>query len=360
MDVIYKKRPVARTNVMAVREASGGVVICDESGEPVLRLNRPAAVVWRHCDGAHTIARLAAALTKELGRGDEEQVMIALDDLARHGLIESGYQPRNAQASRISRRQFIRASGAVAVAAVALPMVNSLVLPTPAAAAGPIYGYYGQPQQPVVTSVTPALGPVAGGNTVTIQGQNFFPTSTVFFGSVMAAGVTFVSSTELTVVAPPGVEPGTVDVTVTTPGGTSVTSSADEYTYFAYTEGGSFVIGDLSVGAPSSGTPVLFWGAKWAKANSLSGGAAPSSFKGFADSTATPAQGASWYTDPGNSAPPPSSVPLYTAMIVAGRITKSGSVISGNTVHVVVVKVDPGYQGDPGHAGTGTIFSVIS
>jgi len=34
-------------------------------------------------------------------------------------------------------------------------------------------------------------------------------------------------------------------------------------------------------------------------------------------------------------------------------------VIGGDTLHLVIVKTDAGYQGDPGHAGTGTIVGVV-
>jgi hypothetical protein len=51
-------------------------------------------------------------------------------------------------------------------------------------------------------------------------------------------------------------------------------------------------------------------------------------------------------------------VPATIRVIVASAITKSGSVISGNVVKTAVIKVDPGYAGNPGHAGTGTILSL--
>ncbi len=41
----------------------------------------------------------------------------------------------------------------------------------------------------------------------------------------------------------------------------------------------------------ATGTAVFFWGAQWTQNNPLSGGAAPSSFKGFEDSTTRPACG---------------------------------------------------------------------
>ena len=73
----------------------------------------------------------------------------------------------------------------------------------------------------------------------------------------------------------------------------------------------------------------------------------------------TPAVGGTWSTDPGNSAPPPSSVPAYLGIVVTSSTNKSGSQISGNIVHLVVVQVDPGYTGNPGHEGTGVIVAII-
>jgi hypothetical protein len=47
------------------------------------------------------------------------------------------------------------------------------------------------------------------------------------------------------------------------------------------------------------------------------------------------------------------------AVIVSSKVSKSGSAISGNTPHVVVVKTNSGYAPDPGHAGTGTVVASI-
>jgi hypothetical protein len=121
--------------------------------------------------------------------------------------------------------------------------------------------------------------------------------------------------------------------------------------------GGNFVIGDES---DAVGTSVTFWGAKWWKLNSLSGGNAPASFKGFEDIPAQPGCGVNWSGDPGNSSPPPAGpLPKRMAVIVSSKISKSGNTISGNTVHIVVVETNPGYESNPGHAGTGTVISQI-
>jgi hypothetical protein len=84
-----------------------------------------------------------------------------------------------------------------------------------------------------------AAGTSGGGGapsatTVSITGSNFAPGDSVSFGGSPATGVTVTSSTSITAAAPPGNPSkvgGTVDVTVSGPGGTSVTSPADEFTY---------------------------------------------------------------------------------------------------------------------------------
>jgi hypothetical protein len=82
---------------------------------------------------------------------------------------------------------------------------------------------------PTVTGVSPASGSTGGGTAVNITGTNLAGSS-VDFGSVAATSVIFDSTTELTAVSPAG-SAGVVNVTVTTPGGTSATSSADQFTY---------------------------------------------------------------------------------------------------------------------------------
>ncbi|OPF75582.1 hypothetical protein VT50_0224465 [Streptomyces antioxidans] len=72
---------------------------------------------------------------------------------------------------------------------------------------------------PVLTSLSPTEGPVAGGNTVTLFGSGLATTSSVLFDSTPVS-FTIVSDSAVTAVAPAG-PAGPVNVTVTTPGGTS-------------------------------------------------------------------------------------------------------------------------------------------
>ena len=64
---------------------------------------------------------------------------------------------------------------------------------------------------------------------MTITGTNLTGASEVKFGANAATGVKAESATQVTATSPAG--SGTVHVTVSTPGGTSATSAADEYTY---------------------------------------------------------------------------------------------------------------------------------
>jgi hypothetical protein len=148
-----------------------------------------------------------------------------------------------------------------------------------------------------------------------------------------------------------------ITTSITDVGGATATTSCNTIIFAFAPGGGAFVIGDKN---SAIGRTVTFWGAQWWKKNSLSGGGAPASFKGFAESPAGPTCSVAWNTDPGNSTPPPSGpLPAYMAVIVTSSTSMSGSEISGNTVHIVIVKTNAGYSPDPGNPGTGTVVAQI-
>jgi alpha-tubulin suppressor-like RCC1 family protein len=84
---------------------------------------------------------------------------------------------------------------------------------------------------PTVTAVSPDEGPPAGETSVTISGTGFSGATAVKFGSTEATTFTVKSPTTISAVSPAGAE--TVDVTVTTANGTSVTNAGDRFTYSA-------------------------------------------------------------------------------------------------------------------------------
>jgi hypothetical protein len=84
---------------------------------------------------------------------------------------------------------------------------------------------------PTVTSVSPRSGPLAGGTSVTITGINLEDVTAIDFGTTPVTSPFSPTATQIVVVSPPGVMPGIVDVTVTSPVGTSPASANDLFTY---------------------------------------------------------------------------------------------------------------------------------
>jgi hypothetical protein len=155
-----------------------------------------------------------------------------------------------------------------------------------------------------------------------------------------------------------------IPITATFAGDAFYLPSSDSTTavVFAFPSRGVFVIGDTS--AAGGGTQT-WWGSAWSNVNVLSGAVAPSSFKGFAGTvtlpTSTPpaACGSPWSTSGGSSPPPTLVVPSYMGVVVASTATKQGNTIAGDTVKIVVVRVDAGYQPNSGSPGTGTIVGTF-
>ncbi len=87
---------------------------------------------------------------------------------------------------------------------------------------------------PSLILIGPTSGPLAGGTTVTIAGRDLEGATAVKFGpNAASAHVTVNSENEITAVSPPGAQPGPVDVTITTAGGTTAIVPADQFTYTA-------------------------------------------------------------------------------------------------------------------------------
>jgi hypothetical protein len=83
---------------------------------------------------------------------------------------------------------------------------------------------------PTVTGIIPNIGITSGGTGVTVTGTNLNGVSAVFFGSVRATSWVTGGSTQISAVSPLE-SAGTVDITVVTAGGTSATSSNDQFTF---------------------------------------------------------------------------------------------------------------------------------
>ncbi|MFG2627006.1 IPT/TIG domain-containing protein [Streptomyces sp. NPDC048473] len=155
----------------------------------------------------------------------------------------------------------VSATQATAVAPAAPAGTVNVTITTPGGtSAGIPYTYVAAP---VLGSLAPAQGPVAGGNSITLSGTGFTGTTSVHFGANATSSFTFVSATQLTAVVPTG-GPGPVAVTVTTPGGTS--AQAVSYYYLVAPVISGVTAGSGPVGG---GMTVILTGANFLQATAV-------------------------------------------------------------------------------------------
>jgi hypothetical protein len=85
---------------------------------------------------------------------------------------------------------------------------------------------------PAIGKLSPNHGPAVGGKSISINGENLTGATEVRFGS-QSVPFTVKSAKDIKATVPSATAVGSVDVTVTTPEGTSAIEPADEYTYEA-------------------------------------------------------------------------------------------------------------------------------
>ena len=128
-----QKMPYARKSGLIIKESDGEILIYDLEKNKAHCLNDTAAKVWKYCDGHTSVARIAKSLEQDLHTPvDEKVVWYALLQLGKDHLLEERLVPPPIIAG-MNRRDMIRALGLAAV--VAVPVVTSIVAPTPAQAA---------------------------------------------------------------------------------------------------------------------------------------------------------------------------------------------------------------------------------
>lgn len=113
--------PQARRDGFVIQPLDGELLLYD--GEVTHLLNPTAAAVWQLCDGHHSVADLSRELVLA-----EPTVRYALQQLEQQQLLEN-YTPLATQP--ITRREFLKRT---AIAAAAVPVVQTLRLPSPSAA----------------------------------------------------------------------------------------------------------------------------------------------------------------------------------------------------------------------------------
>ena len=126
--------PCARREGLVVRELPDETLVYDRDRDKAHCLNRTAALVWKYCDGKTTVPTIARRLERDLETKavNEKVVWYALSQLSKDHLLEDGVVPP-AMLSGMTRRDMVRTLGVAAV--IAVPLVTSIVAPTPAQAA---------------------------------------------------------------------------------------------------------------------------------------------------------------------------------------------------------------------------------
>lgn len=113
------------------RKFDDELLVYDERRHKAHCLNRTAAMVWLECTGHFTVPEISKKLDADFqSGGDDSLVRLAVVRLYRAGLLEkSGTVP----AALLSRREVLNRVRAIAI--VAIPLVTTMLVPTPARAA---------------------------------------------------------------------------------------------------------------------------------------------------------------------------------------------------------------------------------
>ncbi|MFE7837760.1 IPT/TIG domain-containing protein [Streptomyces sp. NPDC057474] len=131
---------------------------------------------------------------------------------------------------------------------------------TPGGTSNPLsYFYVGAPFK---SSLSAGSGPLAGGNTVTVNGTGLSTATSVSFGA-NSATPTVLSDSSLSVTVPAGAAAGSVSVSVTTAGGTN---NGISYTYVDAPTIGTIVPDE---GSTSGGTAVTITGTNLSSTDSV-------------------------------------------------------------------------------------------
>jgi hypothetical protein len=115
-----------------VRELSDEFLVYDKETNRAHCLNRTATDVWKLCNGEKSVAEIIRTMKQSKSPVDEKVIWMAIRRLEKSGLLLT----RNLYAREeilLSRRAVLRKMGVAS--ALALPLVTSILVPTPVDAA---------------------------------------------------------------------------------------------------------------------------------------------------------------------------------------------------------------------------------
>ena len=129
--VLATMRP-KRIEAMA-RELQDELLVYDPRTHRGHCLNKSASLIWLACDGTATVSQIVARFARDAESGiNEPMVLFAMKKLDAAGLLRNPgtLSPKILPSTR---REILRRLGSVAV--IALPVIATMIVPTPARAA---------------------------------------------------------------------------------------------------------------------------------------------------------------------------------------------------------------------------------
>lgn len=128
-------KPLAREEKLIKRHVESELIVYDSATAKAHCLNATAARVWQACDGRTSVAGIAGVMSAEMQANvGEHTVWQALAQLEKADLLQEPVVPPEL-AQQLARREAVRTLAFASV--VAVPLVASIVAPTPAQAASP-------------------------------------------------------------------------------------------------------------------------------------------------------------------------------------------------------------------------------
>ncbi len=125
---VQQQMPAARREGLLVRELNDEMLVYDLHWHKAHCLNSTAALIWKYCDGQSSESDIARIIEREQKTAvHPEVVRFGLLQLRRTHLLEKQITQTPGDAE-LSRRDLIKRLGAAA--AVALPLVTSVLAPT--------------------------------------------------------------------------------------------------------------------------------------------------------------------------------------------------------------------------------------
>jgi hypothetical protein len=126
--------PSTRRKDVVSETVGAETIVYDKASHRAHSLNQTVALVWESADGVRSLDEIAGILHRNLGvPEDREVVLVALQELAEAGLLE---KPEDVQPASVlmTRRQVARRLAMAGASAAMVPLIATVLAPTPAMA----------------------------------------------------------------------------------------------------------------------------------------------------------------------------------------------------------------------------------